>query len=65
MKNILTLILFILVIFLLLDKCKKSDEKNQIVNVDGKKFGLVKFKTDTIEKFVTKTVVVKGDDLPY
>jgi hypothetical protein len=63
--NLLTIVLFILVVIFLLDKCKKSDEENQIVNVDGKKFGLLKFKTDTIEKFVTKTVTVKGDDLAY
>jgi hypothetical protein len=56
------IIILILLAILYFQNCKGSEEEN-VITIDGKKFGLLKYTLDTVE--VTNTTVknVKGDDI--
>ena len=56
------IIIIILLAILYFQNCKGSEEEN-VITIDGKKFGLLKYTLDTVE--VTNTTVknVKGDDI--
>jgi hypothetical protein len=69
MKNLLEfdlkfLIILILSAILFFEKCDNSnDENKQTVEIDGKKYKLLKYKIDTFEVYKTQTVTKKGDDI--
>jgi hypothetical protein len=58
------LIILILSALLFFEKCDShSDENKQTVEIDGKKYKLLKYKVDTFEIYKTQTVTKKGDDI--
>lgn len=58
------LIILILTSFIFFDKCANQNSNNKpTVNIDGKKYTLLKYKVDTFEVYKTQTVTKKGDDI--
>lgn len=56
------IVIIILSAILYFQNCKGSEEEN-VVTVNGKKFGLLKYTLDTIEVTNTTVKKVKGDDI--
>lgn len=60
-----TLIIIILLLLLYINNCQNIDDNTDTVVVDNKRYGVLKYKVDTVEKTKTRTEVKRGDDIFY
>lgn len=60
-----TLIIIILLLLLYINNCQNIDDNSDTVVVDNKRYGVLKYKVDTVEKTKTRTEVKRGDDIFY
>lgn len=60
-----TLIIIILLLLLYINNCQTTNETDSTVVFDNKRYGVLKYKVDTVEKTKTRTEVKKGDDIFY
>lgn len=61
--DIQPIVICILFIVILFEKCFDKDGQKNVVTIDGKKFDLIKYKSDTFEVYNTTTLTKKGDDI--
>jgi len=60
-----TLIIIILLLLLYINNCQNIDDNSDTVVVDNKRYGVLKYKVDTVEKTKIRTEVKRGDDIFY
>lgn len=60
-----TIVIIILAALLIYQNCNPKEEIVDVVSVNGKKYGVIKFTTDTITNVKTNYYTKKGDDIFY
>lgn len=61
--DIQPIIICILLIIVFFEKCYDNGGEKNVVTIDGKKFDLIKYNSDTFEVYSTTSLVKKGDDI--
>jgi len=60
-----TIIILILSAILFYQNCNPNEEISDVVSVNGKKYGVIKYTTDTITNIKTNYYTKKGEDIFY